>query len=610
MEIKHLFLLMTVPVILIGLVIYAGSVVQITGFAVKESKESNSLGVYSINPSFKTRIDYSLDDYARIKEKLDSIIKCALDGKDIETCLSEVNKDISLTWQLNCDKGAEKVLYDFAEFMQSCIDSDDNNCLCRKTMEISKDDLQGYLPPTNEYSFVLTEDVPYKKINIELPNSEFSYSLDSKGLSGWIPSRYSLGYSLGGLPTFNIFFPNKEPGEKFYTFGPTQQIEIYKNQLRNNIKSIDFVNKEEDALIYPNGDIVKENEKQINANEIRECRLKPKNIYKFCVTQNNYEVVAFDRLDRQIKERNPVIKFASYVPDLPPAPLKNLEAGDRPKSEKTILLKWDKSDEKDISKFRIYYADSSLKALEKPIGDIKKNPDVPSREIAARAIEISAPFNLAECEFDFSGKRCLFPAYIENDKLYYSSFFNAYVYSLNVPEDKKTYDFSVTAIDKNNNEIDNIKSKIPVKSIQSIDDLAPSSENLVSFNVVISYDIPTKKARFNFGEKPLKNIDGTSLINFNSYKVYYLKYDSLAQGEKTKEISKILDGKLKNLKFLANVNYEEKGQPFFVDLSATNPAGSNLYLFVIVATDANGNPKEEQYKPKELGTQVLQLAIS
>ena len=79
--------------------------------------------------------------------------------------------------------------------------------------------------------------------------------------------------------------------------------------------------------------------------------------------------MAYDKLDGQIKERNPVIKFASYVPDLPPKPLKNLEVFDRPKASKSILLKWDKSDEKDISKFRIYYADSNLKAFEKPVDE-------------------------------------------------------------------------------------------------------------------------------------------------------------------------------------------------------------------------------------------------
>lgn len=602
--------MMLVPAILIGLVLYTGSGVQITGFAAKEQKESNILGTYSINPSFKAKIDYSLDDYAKIKEQLDSIIQCSLEGKDIETCINEINaKDSSLAWQLGCDKGAEKVLYDFAEFVQNCIDSDGSNCLCRKNMEISKDDLQGFLPPTNEYSFTVAEDTPLKKINIELPNSGISYGVDSKGISGWLPSRYSLGYSLGGFPTFNMFFSNKVPGEKPYTFGPTQQIVIYKNQLRNSIKSIDFVNKEEDALFYPNGDIVKENGKQVNANEIPKCQLRPKNIYRFCVTQNSYKVMAYDRLDGQIKERNPVIKFASYVPDLPPAPLKNLEAIDRPKAEKSVLLKWDKSDEKDIAKFRIYYSDSSLKAFEKPIDDVRKNPNVAAKEIDAKAIEINAPFNLAECEFDFSNKKCLFPAEIENNKLYYSSFSNEYVYSLNVPEDKKSYDFSVTAIDRNSNEIDNVKSKAAVKTVQSIDDLSPSSENNVVLRPQQIYDTDSKKVTFNFGEEPLKNIDGALLADFSSYKVYYLKYNSLTQEEKAKEIGKILDGKIKNLKFLASVNYGQKGQPFFVDLSTTNPAGNNVYLFVIATTDINGNPKEEQYKPKEIGAQVLQLTI-
>lgn len=606
METKHLFLLMIVPVILVGLVLYAGSGAKITGFAVKESKESNILGTYSINPSFKTKIDYSLDDYAKIKEKLGFIIKCSQEGKDIETCIGEVNKDSSFTWQLNCDKGAEKVLYDFAEFVQNCIDSDDNNCLCTKGLEnekVQESMLAGkYNIEISEYASQKQLIISTVKVN-EKEYSDLSQAINTKDVSVRFPKQYILAYTNDKLFGLNLIFT--EISGEIRSLGPLNEIVLYKNSNNpDKIKAIDFVRQENDNLIYSTpGKII---QKSI---DLHPCQLKPKNIYKFCVTQNNYKVVAFDRLDGQIKERNPVIKFASHVPDLPPAPLKNLEAIDRPKAEKSVLLKWDKSDEKDIAKFRIYYSDSSLKAFEKPIDDVRKNPNAIAKEIDAKAIEINAPFNLAECEFDFSNKKCLFPAEIENNKLYYSSFFNAYVYSLNVPEDRKSYDFSVTAVDRNNNEIDNIKSKMPLQSIQSIDDLSPSSENNVVLRLQQIYDDGSKKVTFNFGEEPLKNIDGTPLANFNNYKVYYLKYNSLTQEEKAKEISKILDWKLKNLKFLASVNYEQKGQPFFVDLSATSPASSNVYLFVITPTDINGNPKEGQYKPKEIGAQVLQLVI-
>ena len=123
------------------------------------------------------------------------------------------------------------------------------------------------------------------------------------------------------------------------------------------------------------------------------------------------------------------------------------------------------------------------------------------------------------------------------------------------------------------------------------------------------YEPISKKVTFNFGEKPTKNIDGSSVNDFNNYKVYYLKYSSLTQQEKANEINKILNGKLKNLKFLANVNYEQQGQPFLIDLSATNPESNNVYLFVIAATDLSSNPKEEQFNAKELGAIVSQLVI-
>lgn len=611
MEAKDLILLMLIPIILVSLVFYVDKSPSIIGAVTQEPKqESNILGTYSVNPSFKTKIEYSLDDYNKIKESLDFIIKCSEEGKDIETCIKEINeKDASLKWELNCDKGAEKILYDFAGFYQDCFDSDDTNCLCRKSFEFSDKEVQTFGLVNQIYRLQLDQHKESKQIEISMQEPKLSYQINTDELSVWYPSGIVLAYS-DKLRSINMIFRYKK-GEEIqqideYKVLDKKEILLYKNKV-NNLKRVDFVEQIDNSFIFPN------KQTAVTGN-LHPCQLKPKNIYKFCVTQNNYKVIAYDKLDGQIKERNPVIKFASYVPDLPPAPLKNLEAFDRPKAEKSVLLKWDKSDEKDIVKFRIYYADSSLKIFENKVSteELRKNSNVFSKEIDAKAAEINAPFKLNDCEFDYQNKKCMFPAEIESGKLYYSSFFNVHVYSLNVPEDTKNYDFSVTAVDRNSNEINNIDAnqKLPVsKNVQSADDLPPSSENIVVLRLQQIYDIASKKVTFNFGEKPKKNIDTASLNDSSNYRVYYMKYNALTQEEKAKEMAKIRDGKLKNIKFLANINYEQQGQPFFIDLAATNPESNNVYFFIIAATDIYSNPKEEQYRPKELGAQVLQLVI-
>ena len=625
METKDLVLLMLIPIILMSIVVYTDKNPVITGAVTAKQEESNVIGTYSIMPSFKAKIDYDLNNYNKIKESLDFIIKCAEEGKDIETCVDEINngkinnKGKSLTWQLNCDKGAEKVLYDFAEFLQECIDSDDYNCLCTKDFKISSEKIKELGLSRINYELEVKEEGNKIKLSLLNPNIDLSYGVNTNGLSGWIPKRYFFSYS--DKPIFNLFFIDLSDIKS--GLGPLNELTIYKNDNNpSKIKSIDFVRQEGDNLIYPEPQVESEYSTSVPTTKIvkkpadlHPCQFKPKNIYKFCVTQNNYKVMAYDKLDGQVKERNPIIKFASYIPDLPPFPLKNLEVFDRPKAEKSVLVKWDKSDEKDLSKFRIYYAESDLKIFDSKISteELRKNPKIVSKEIDAKNVEITVPISLNECEFDYQNKKCLFSSVdIENGKLYYSSFFNSYIYSVNVPEDKKSYDFSVTAVDKNNNEINNIdeKQRLPiVKNIQSIDDLPPSSENIVILRQQQYYEPTSKKVTFNFGEKPKNNIDGSLSNDFNAYRVYYLKYSALTQEDKARETSKILDEKLKNLKFLASVNYEQHGQPFLIELSATNPEQNNVYLFVIIASGINGNPKEEQFKVKEIGATVLQLVI-
>ena len=137
MEPKDLILLILMPFILVGLIFYINLNPSITGAATAEQQKSNVIGVYSIMPSFKAKIDYELDDYNKINVLLSTMLDCYKAGNEIGSCLEQIQKqDESFEWLLGCDSGAEKIFYDFAEFYQNCMDSDDNNCVCRKNFRL------------------------------------------------------------------------------------------------------------------------------------------------------------------------------------------------------------------------------------------------------------------------------------------------------------------------------------------------------------------------------------------------------------------------------------------------------------------------------------------
>ena len=313
METKDLVLLMLIPIMLVSLIIYTDKNPTITGAVTTEQKENNIIGTYSINPSFKAKTEYDLDDYSKIKKSFDVVSNCA-QSKDIQSCINDVNdNDHFFTWSLGCDKGPEKVLYGFAEFLQDCIDSENSNCLCRKQIDVTKEDIQSHVAPYNEYKISLAEDIALKRIDMSIPEfPDLSYSVKTRGISGWMPKIVSLGYTLDGLTSYNLFFIN-EIGDTKYSFGPIRQITIYKHNI-NGMQTIDFVDDDAGILIYPNRKQVTENSKQIETANLKECQIKPKNIYKFCVIKKDYKIMAHDKIDGQMKERSLTVKFAAYIP--------------------------------------------------------------------------------------------------------------------------------------------------------------------------------------------------------------------------------------------------------------------------------------------------------
>ncbi len=325
METKDFVLLMMIPLILVSLVVYTDKNVTITGFATANQKDNEIIGTYSIMPSFRAKVNYDLEDYGKIKKQLDAIIECKGNDGNVEACMQQAqNANNGFQWELNCGKGTERVLYDFAEFFQDCIDSEDINCLCNKNyIELSKEDMQKYGISANyEYRITLNQIPSYNQIILESKIPELVQTINSNGFRGWVPKTFILGYN-NGVPTINMFFvegaAEKTEIETIKTFGPIKELTIYKNDNnQQKIKAIDFVKQDDNNLLYPNNKaVVDTNNKPMNANEIPFCTIKPKNIYRFCVTKKtkkDSKLMAYDAADGQVKERDATIRFAAYIP--------------------------------------------------------------------------------------------------------------------------------------------------------------------------------------------------------------------------------------------------------------------------------------------------------
>ena len=316
MEPKDLILLILMPVILVGIVSYINLNPSITGAVTAQDKESNVIGAYSIIPSFKAKIGYDLKDYNTINGLLGTILECYKTGNGIGSCLEKAqNNDNNFEWILGCDKGAEKILYDFAEFYQDCIDSDDNNCICRKNLGLIQQDIQEY-ELNDKYEMTLSEDRLNKKIEIKMsePPVDLSYKIDTNGIVGWFPQKISLGYTKDKLSDLVMIFREEITGQQtpVSSLGqPLNEIVIYKNDNNpSKIKSADFVRDGGDTLVYP-----AQSRNTKKPDDLHECRLNPKNLVKFCVTKKDSKAMAYSKSDNMVKERNIVYKFAVTLPN-------------------------------------------------------------------------------------------------------------------------------------------------------------------------------------------------------------------------------------------------------------------------------------------------------
>jgi len=323
--------------------------------------------------------------------------------------------------------------------------------------------------------------------------------------------------------------------------------------------------------------------------------------FKFCATPQKQFYTYNPAIDPEKPTlQNPEIRFALYMEDLPPPPIKNLLTQDKPNSDKTIILKWGKSMAPDVTKYNLYSSkedffnweikDNKIIDNSKQIIPVTINTDT---EHKLKSLDITS----AECDFDNTEKECTFkfsvinqdsaPASIElkNNEPYYISDEEKYIYLLPI-EDNEQYNFAITAIDIADNEIDNINEKWKLTQGKnynqgsSEDKLAPG---IIEPNAEIKTKATIKVIELTWA-KPLNNIDGTPNTedDIASYNIYYetTSFDSITADLVLRLTSTTT---LKDI----NLNSLEK---------------DTTYYFAVTAVDQNNNEFKEHIITRSIKT--------
>lgn len=499
METKDLILLIIMPIIFIGIVFYTSNYATITGAVTSKEAQSNVIGTYSIMPSFRAKIDYSLDDYKNLKVKLKNVIDICKSRKDAETCFRE--KATELNW--NCAENEDKeVLHDFINKFKDCINLDVENIVCRFYFDERKLNSRIFeIKLTNWY---------YKRIKAELIEN-------NKVLATEFINQNELLY----IDNYN---DRNNPGKRAESI--VIQVE-YKNNnptVKKAVKEKDVSNQEiilnSAFLLYKANDgakfidkLVENNFRDEKVNKIVDLP-KVKGM-KFCAKSG-----------KQIYIYNAIVyKFAVTFPKSAPKPIDDLEALDALKAENTDVLTWSKSSESDIKSYSIYYSKKDF--INDKIEAIKKDKDINKISAMLENINEIEDIDLTNCNFEPVGEPCKYSKLnqnLERNKLYYWKSQNKFIYLIGT-EDGVEHNFAVTAVNDDGDEIDNDKSiegntyvlslNKNYRKFASSDDLAP--------NKVENLRLTQSKLVWN---KPSKNMDGSKNSDLSSFKIYYKKSTS------------------------------------------------------------------------------------
>ncbi len=480
-------------------------------------------GFYVFRPSFSEMINYDLYGYNKLlTDWSKEVVQECPQENDMHQCvikklkiLNDANQDFTVLLGA-CDNNQQEEFYYNVEKIMECIASADTDCYC----SLSEEDAEGI--PFN------LKKLQNNKAKISL--DQFSYTINNIGL---IESELTLSED-------EFLYKTKEG-------------------------KVDVVDKKDKA---------------------KACSRK-KQFYRFCMRTTKEYVVG--------NKIQPITtKFALYLEDLPPPPIENLKVDDKQKAEDSVVIQWDKSPDTDVEEYIVYYSEENFLnyPMEKTVEEtkdeteepkqktIKDNDNIKTKTFKLNQIkELEQAFELPTCYFDYVNKKCTYASTTDSSKkipepnaedgFSFKDQKQIYLF-LNGLEDSKQYYFAVTAVDKEGQEIDNVKERQKLKGVGPKvpeDDLEPGPVTLTiqktsEGKLLLSWTTPEKL----IGEGLADDV--------NEYRLYM----SSASPN--------------------SVNERDRIEPLATITGTSRevlPTQSGTYYFYAVAYDKAGNPKERPY---------------
>jgi hypothetical protein len=526
MEIKQLLLIIAVPLLLVSSVFLAANTdFSITGFVTAQDEKYEKLGTYTINPSFKAKIDYNMEQYSTIKEELITLVNNCKDLENREQCISD---NTPHNWQ--CDENTQKsddaiedgnaILTEFIDKFEKCMNSEEYPIVCK--FELSE--RENIDIPSNFFDirFVPTITPQGDKIMVELvlgTNILDNKLIDLETLfyTGFI-NRDDFGTIVDKI-TFNIDFTNKKPVIQNAFANSGSDILVMERQFiffktGKDIKFIDDAESTNFEAPDPDGTIGLP--KIIN--------LEYSQGLKFCA-KTGAKIMAYDESDNEVKLREIIYNFAVTFPKPVPKPISGLESFDYPNSTNKAILMWD-TPEEEVYSFSVFY--STARFIDELTKNIRLSPIVTEQSFEVKntlEIEDLDPYS---CKIDPIGKLCKFKILespLNIGQLYYIKSKEKYLIVLPDLLDSLTYNVAVIAVDEEGNELKNnrflennefiLKKGVNYGAAQPLDDLAPNK--VQSLGVRNAGDGSYKLVFL----KPQTNLDGTKTPIVNGFNIYY-----------------------------------------------------------------------------------------
>jgi len=576
MEAKDFVLLMMIPIILVGIVVYTQSAPEITGFAAAQQEQSRIYGTYSINPSFKAKIGYDFgNDYKNIKDLLKKLTGECGKRQDMEQCFKEKSALLGLSCpepKQDSKEEAISVLDDFVNKFNECL-SMENGSVCR--FNFSERNLQSKI-----LNIKLTSEFSQVKAELMEGNSVVAARYIAQEDTLYIGNYNKKDSERRSANEINILvrFVAKKPGIMAafaVAIDNSAKIDLSKSLLYKTNEEVKFIDVAiEDSFKAP-----------LPANKI------------ISLPRTKGMVLCFSAVNQV--NANPILyKFAVTFPKPPPKPVENLEILDALKAENSAILAWDKSDE--VNSYSIYYSANNFISIK--MNNIKKDNSIGKKSISNEPIEIQ-DIDLADCSINPAGAPCRYGIFnnpLEKNKLYYWASQNKMVYVIDGIKDDAQYSYAVTSVDDQGGEIDNDNSAEGntyilalgknYKSFISKDDLAP--DKVAGLQQAPTAEQSTIKLVW---KKPEKNIDGSASADISGFNVYYKKLPLTSP--EFEAFDPRLYAKLKI------TSQDAQCEPLIKTACEYDLNGleqNRIYMIAVTAADRNGNEYHENTDVKSM----------